>query len=291
MLVPMRFLLGTDGSAGAQTALEFLRALPLSNADHVTVVNVPVYTFMGTAVGSEGPELLRDRGVDAARAIAERARAQLAAHGVPVRVTVRTGPVVDALQAVAIEDAADVVVVGSRGLGTFSGAILGSVARWLARHASISLLVVRERRSAPSRVLIAIDGSQEAWVAVKLLAHLPLPAEVPITLLQLPAGPEVCHWPVLDEARTLLSAHPVERRPAVAGHLAHQILASAHADGADLIVLGSRGVTDGGGVLQGSVADQVLSQAHCAVLVAKATVTPRLVTEDHVAATRAAIAL
>jgi nucleotide-binding universal stress UspA family protein len=286
----MRFLFGTDGSPGAQTALDFLCDLPLSSADHVTIVTVPVYSFIGTGVTADGPDLLRDRGLDGARAIGEAARAALASHGVPVSVDVRNGTVVEALELVSIQDAADVVVVGSRGLGVFTGTILGSVARGLARHASMSVLVVRERRSAPQRVLLAIDGSQEAWAAVKLVSHLPLPGETRITVLQLPAGPDACHWPVLDEVRTLLSAHPIEVRTAEDGHLADTILAGARAVGADLVVLGSHGMTAGSGVLQGSLADQVLSQAHCAVLVAKPPMKPRLVTEGPALA-RIAIAL
>jgi len=49
-------------------------------------------------------------------------------------------------------------------------------------------------------------------------------------------------------------------------------------------------MTAGSGVLQGSLADQVLSQAHCAVLVAKPPMKPRLVTEGPALA-RVAMAL
>lgn len=291
MLSMMRFVIGTDGSVGAETAVEFLGALPLSNADHVTVLTVPVYSFIGTAIVAERPDLLHDRGVDAAHAVAERARQRLVAHGVPVRVVVRSGPVADGLQLTALEDAADVVVIGSRGLGAIAGVVLGSVARALARHASINLLVVRERRCVPARVLVAIDGSQEAWDAVKLVARLPLSGAAPITLLEVPSATDGRAWPVLDEVRTLLATHPIERRPAEPGHLADQILTGARAASADLIVLGSRGVTAGNRVLQGSVADQVLSQAHCAVLVVKSTAKPRLVTEPSATFARSALAV
>jgi nucleotide-binding universal stress UspA family protein len=290
MLAVMRFVIGTDGSVGARTAVEFLGALPLSNADHVTVLTVPVYSFMGTAILPERPDLLRDRGLDAAHAVAESARQRLAAHGVPVRVVVRSGPVADELQLTALEDAADVVVIGSRGLGAIAGTILGSVARALARHASISVLVVRERRGVPTRVVAAIDGSQEAWDAVKLVARFPLPGAAPITLLQLPSASDACRWAVSDEARALLATHPIDARSIEGDHAADQILSAARAVDADLIVLGSRGMTAGSGVLGASLADQVLSQAHCAVLVAKPRLTPRVVTEAHAVA-RVAVAL
>ena len=57
------------------------------------------------------------------------------------------------------------------------------VARALARHASVPVLVVRERRGRPRRVLVAVDGSDDARAAIELLARVPLPADAEITLL------------------------------------------------------------------------------------------------------------
>lgn len=56
---------------------------------------------------------------------------------------------------------------------------------------------------------------------------------------------------------------------AVAGDPAEEIVAFAKDDGADLIVVGSRGHGRLAGLLLGSVAQKVLAHAHCPVLVVR----------------------
>jgi nucleotide-binding universal stress UspA family protein len=276
-------LFATDGSRGADIALDFLGALPLSNADHVVVLTVPTYTFVGeSGVRTQPTEHLVAPGEGAARAIAERARSCLAGRGFSVAVDIAEGPVAHAIEAAAVRAAADLVVVGSRGLGALAGTILGSVARQIARHASLPLLVVRERREAPRRIVLAVDGSEESGAAVALLARLPLPAAARITLVRVIGGPADADAVarVIDRASRALDSLAVDREVTARGHASVEILARANAAGADLIVLGSHGQATGG-LLHGSLADQVLSQAHCAVLVAKAPLHPRLVAERH----------
>lgn len=282
-LQAVRFLFATDGSRGAAVALDFLGALPLSHADHVVVLTVPTFSFVGAGgVGVQSTEHVVEHGESAARSVAERARARLTGRGVPVSVDVVRGPVADAIEAATLRHASELVVVGSRGLGGFAGALLGSVARALTHHASLPILVVRERREAPDRIILAVDGSEESGAAVALLARLPLPAAARITLVRVIGSPTDADavTRVIDRAQRALDALSVDREITTRGHAAEEILARAREAGADLIVLGSRGQATGG-LLRGSLADQVLSQAHCAVLVAKAPVRSRLVAVRH----------
>jgi nucleotide-binding universal stress UspA family protein len=289
----MRFLLATDGSRGADIALDFLGALPLSYADHVVVLTVPTYSFVGNSgVETQPADTGIEHGESAARAIAERARTRLSGRGISVAVDIAKGPVADAIEAATLRHAAEMVVLGSRGLGAFAGTILGSVARALARHASLPILVVRERREAPSRIILAVDGSDESGAAVALLARLPLPTAARITLMRVigTAADADAVTRVIDRAQRALDALSVDREITTRGHAAEEILARAREGGADLIVLGSHGQA-AGGLLRGSLADQVLSQAHCAVLVAKAPVRPGLVAERHAPARHMVLAL
>ena len=279
----MRFIFATDGSRGADIALDFLCSLPLSNADHVVVLTVPTYSFVGTSgVGAQSTELLVEHGESAARSVAERARARLCGRGTSVGVEIAQGPVPEAIEAAALRHATELVVLGSRGLGALTGTILGSVARALARHASLPILVVRERREAPDRIILAVDGSDESGSALAVLSRMPLPASTRITLLRVVGSPSdaIAVARVIDRAEHALEALSVDREITTRGHAGEDILARARESGADLIVLGSHGQAEGG-LLRGSLADQVLSQAHCAVLVAKAPVRPRLVAERH----------
>ncbi|HKY49648.1 MAG TPA: universal stress protein [Candidatus Limnocylindria bacterium] len=277
----MRLLFATDGSRGADIALDFLGALPLSNADHVVVLTVPTYSFVGdSGVHTQPAEQGVAHGEGAARAIAECARSRLAGRGFHVAVEVGEGPVAAAIENAAIRDASELVVLGSRGLGALGGRILGSVARQLARHASLPLLVVRERREAPRRILLAVDGSDESGAAVALLARLPLPSAARVTLVRVSGTPSeaVSLTRVVDRALLAFDWLALDRDVTPRSRAPEEILARANAGGADLIVLGSDGHARGG-VLRGTLADQILSQAHCAVLVAKAPLRSRPVTE------------
>jgi len=294
MLDAMRLLFATDGSRGADIALDFVSALPLACADHVTVLTVPTYSFMGTPLLERGQaDLLADRGDASPRGIAGRALERFSAHAVPGTIDVRSGPVTEAIEIAALEYAADLIVIGSRGLGAFAGSILGSVARALARHASVPVLVVRECRTAPRRILVAVDGSDDARAAIALLARMPLPGESEITLVNVieHGSDEARAAVVLAQAARTLAPHLVDQAIVERGHVAEQLLARAALTKTDLIVLGSHGQTKGAGFLQGSVADRVLSQAHCAVLIAKAALKLRVVAEPWLAMPRTAVAL
>ena len=288
----MRFLFATDGSRGAQIALDFLGALPLSHADHVVVLTVPTYSFVGTGgVGAQSTEVAVEHGESAARTVAERARVRLTVHGVGASVDIVQGPVTEAIEAGAVRHAAELVVIGSRGLGGLAGTILGSIARQLARHAPLPLLVVRERREAPRRIILAIDGSDESGSAVALLARMPLPAAAQVTLMRVvgSAADEDAIARVIDRAARSLETIAVDREVTTRGHAAEEILGRARNAGADLIVLGSHGQASGG-IFRGSLADQVLSQAHCAVLLAKAPLRSRPVVEHYATARPVALA-
>lgn len=279
----MRFLFATDGSRGAEIALDFLGALPLSYADHVVVLTVPTYSFVGTGgVGAQSTGVLVGHGESAARTVAERARARFTARGVGAAVDTAPGPVAEAIEAAALRNAAELIVIGSRGLGAFAGTVLGSIARQLARHASLPLLVVRERREAPRRIILAVDGSAESASAVALLSRMPLPAPAQVTLVRVVGSVADADaiTRVIDRAARSLETLAVDREVTTRGHAAEEILGRARDAGADLIVLGSHGQASGG-IFRGSLADQVLSQAHCAVLLAKAPLSPRPVAERY----------
>jgi len=67
---------------------------------------------------------------------------------------------------------ADLIVLGSRGLGRIAGAFLGSTARAVAARSPVPVLVVRERREAPRRILVAVTGGIAAYKAPELVRAL-----------------------------------------------------------------------------------------------------------------------
>lgn len=249
----MRILFATDGSRGASIAEDFLLSLPLSCADEVTVVTSP------TVSERESFALLA------------RCRWRFAARDVPTTTAMRSGPPAEVAEAVAIERASELIVVGSRGLGQWSGTLMGSVARTLAREALTPVLVVRARRDAPRRVLVAIDGSADARAAVDLLAHLPLPMAARLSLLRVSAADDDSRRSeiVMQHARIVLGERIAEWDIVDRGHIGEEVLRRALQLSVDMIVLGAERQTDSAGLLRGSIADHVLSHAQCAVLIAK----------------------
>jgi nucleotide-binding universal stress UspA family protein len=256
----VRLVFATDGSRGASVAEDFLLSLPLASADEVTVVTSPTVSQRES------------------EALMTRCRWRFAARNVATRTVVRSGDVAAVAESLALEQAAELIVLGSRGLGQWTGTLMGSVARSVARG-SLPVLVVRSRREAPRRVLLAIDGSADARAAVGLLARFPLPAAARIELLQVRAATAdaVRLDGVLAEARASLAPRLCGLGTIEAAHIGETVLHRALARNADLIVLGAEGQTATAGPLRPSIADHVLSHAHCAVLIAKAPTKPRTV--------------
>jgi nucleotide-binding universal stress UspA family protein len=290
----VNILYATDGSAGATIALDLLLSLQCRPTDRIDVVSVPIHDYAGASWDGFGVFVTEVIEVEtaAARRAAEQAVARIVARGVTSGIRVVEGPPAEAIIASAVAAKDDLIVVGSRGRGRIAGAILGSTARALARHSPVPVLVVRERREAPMRILVASDGSEDSDAAVAALGSLPLPRNAEVTLLYVARDLTQATWPPgtfgdelraaaeRDERQAALEALRVAaaRLPSTArvqleierGPVADRVLGHAGAMGADLIVLGARGSNLGGLFVQGSTADRVLAGAHCAVLVARA---------------------
>jgi nucleotide-binding universal stress UspA family protein len=132
------------------------------------------------------------------------------------------------------------------------------------------VLVVRAQREAPRRVLLAIDASEDARAAIRLMGSMPLPASVTVELLRLAHnGDEAQAEMIMTRARAVLGARLARIREAEWDHTGESVLRSAMGADADLIVLGAHGQTMGTGLIGTSVADHVLSHAHCGTLIAK----------------------
>ena len=138
-----RVLIATDGSPSAQEAVDFgleLAAEQYAVATFVLVVPaldvVPVGGFgvMGATVHRATEKELEPL---------EHARKQAEAAGVTAHTRLLRGEPADEIVAFADLIDADLIVVGSRGHGAFTSALLGSVSRGILREARRPVLVVR----------------------------------------------------------------------------------------------------------------------------------------------------
>ncbi len=141
-----RILLAVDGSEGAARAVRHLLALRQNLREpeplYVHLVNVqrPVSGDVSTFVAKENlDDYYRERNEQALAP----ARALLAAAGVVPHEHRRVGDPGPTIAELAQAEDCDLIVMGTRGLGTHTGALLGSVAQGAAEHAAVPVLLVK----------------------------------------------------------------------------------------------------------------------------------------------------
>jgi nucleotide-binding universal stress UspA family protein len=134
-----RIVVGVDGSPAAGRALEWAAAEAERTGASLHLVSAWMFPM---ALGYAFTTTVHDVCQSAQDAI-DRAIARVAdvAPGVPVSgETIEQAP---APALVAAAKGADLLVVGSRGLGGFQELLLGSVSQYCTRHATCSVVVVR----------------------------------------------------------------------------------------------------------------------------------------------------
>jgi nucleotide-binding universal stress UspA family protein len=195
---------------------------------------------------------------------------------------------------VAESEQAEILFVGSRGLGGFKGLLVGSVSSQVAAHARCPVVVVRSTREGgpdgigPIRegpVLVGVDGSDLSKRAVEFAFTEAALRRVPLVAVHVywthsfdhlePPGEHV-EQEVREAAERLLAdtiAESAARHPdvQVEQRLIHNLnteysMIEATRD-AGLIVVGSRGRGGFTGLLLGSVSQALVHHAHCPVAV------------------------
>ncbi len=136
-------IVGVDGSGHSQRALEWAmkEAALRHEALNVITVHQAVKGYYGTAVINPEDRALTEQAREAARAEADKVLAGLGeSRPDAVTVTAVNGFPVEEILAAA-EDA-DMIVLGSRGVGGFNRLLLGSVSSQIAQHAHCPVLIV-----------------------------------------------------------------------------------------------------------------------------------------------------
>ena len=169
----------------------------------------------------------------------------------------------------------DLIAMGSRGLTPKGSHVLGSVSYQVAMRAPCSVLVAKSS-GLFDRIVLAVDGSQDARRAAEIVAALGPPFRSDVLLLfVVPERPEgaftLASTPaepfLLDTEKRLRAAGLRVSRAVGYGHPAQEILKAAQ--GRTLIVLGARGRNDLALDYVGSVADKILRNGRASVLLAR----------------------
>ncbi len=180
------------------------------------------------------------------------------------------------------------LVVGSRGHGGFAGLLLGSVSTAVSAHAHCPVVVVRPDHPQPqpnAPVLVGVDGSPCSHLALRFAFEAAEGRQVGLRVVRavVPAGAlwsapeatpsvdvhdheeaELTEWVAAWQDKfpsVTVTTEAVVDTPAMA-----LVRTSRHAQ---LAVVGSRGLGGFGGMLLGSVSQQVLHHGHCPVAVVR----------------------
>ena len=142
-----RILVPVDGSQHALVALELAVRLQAAGGGELLILTVFRHHSLLEAslsmVRPEEPENMDDVLRDHARDVAEQAKALAAALGsAQLRAFVKKGPPARTIVAFGEEKGADLIVLGSRGLGDLEGYLLGSVSHKVTSLADCPVLVV-----------------------------------------------------------------------------------------------------------------------------------------------------
>ncbi|AXE23956.1 universal stress protein [Streptomyces globosus] len=284
-------VVGVDGSASSLAAVEAAAREARWRGAGLRVVHAFLWPAMHVPLGPAplGPPEggLRDM-VEGLVAEAV-ARARSTAPGVDVSHAVVTGEALTVLEAQS--RAADLVVVGSRGMGGFVGLLIGSTAVHLAAHGGCPVLVVREGGDEKGPVVVGVDGSAAGEQAIEFafaeaaLRGAPLKAIHAWTLWNTPPaeiheGADTYVDPPsgLAEAEELLVSEALagrrEQYPGVSvepralrSQTREALIAASRS--AQLLVVGARGRGGFAGLVLGSVSQAVLHHAHCPVAVVR----------------------
>lgn len=143
-----KILLCSDGSEGALKAAKAAGTLAEKFQASLTVLHVfqipaeftPLMPMTGFSLD---PERLDEAAKQAREAVARHVASALEGRNVQYDFRQETGYPAEVIVQVAEEEASDLIVLGSRGLGAFKAFFLGSVSHRVSHHAPCSVLIVK----------------------------------------------------------------------------------------------------------------------------------------------------
>jgi nucleotide-binding universal stress UspA family protein len=291
-----RVVVGVDGSPGSRAALVWaLRHAARRGADLEVVATFPVDLYWADPYVLDPARIDEVRADTRARAqaVVDDVRADPSVSGLPgvaevgIEVSVAAGSAAE--QLVQRGEDADLLVVGSRGRGVVRSIVLGSVALHCVTSARCPVVVGRPSTGASPahpRVVVGLDGSDTSRLAlVQAVAEADrLDAE----LVAVVAYEQPDYWsevysmitPSTEQLRAVAAAGAQEvvddelagrgadvRVLAVEG--APGDVLARQSEGAQLLVVGSRGRGELRGLLLGSVALHCVLHAPCPVMVVR----------------------
>ncbi len=285
----LNILLADDGSQHAQSAVKLLQEVSLPPKSRVMVLRV--FTPGQISGISEFEKAL------------ERTKNQFLNAGIMAETDLILGSPAEKIIEIAETQKTDLIVVGAKGLRSTLGILLGGVAQQVVEYACCPVLVVRAPYQGLRRILLVTDGSLYSQQAARYLGKFPLPDKVDVRVMHVmpplqplvmvepnPVGWQPMYVPLMTEEeetahykkqehrgqallnRTcdLLQRNGIASTPVLKwGDAATEIIEYVKSNKFDLIVAGSRGLSQFKGWWMGSVSRKLVHYSNCSVLIVK----------------------
>lgn len=274
-----RIVLAVDGSTHARYAEDWARlfAKAFQARVHVVTVVPPALDLSMYPQGGPTPSFSKEyfaREDARARAIVEEAAARLVRSKVRANPIVAYGAPVAAIAKLAREVQADLVILGSRGMGLAGRFMFGSVSDGVKNEVAASVLIA-QRPAVAGRMLAATDGSATSKRAVGIAIRLANAWDTHVTVAHVysnplsKAGPQ--EWSTPSDLAGFDSQHRDRRirYRLLFGHPALALAKEAKEGIASLVVMGSRGLGGVRSLLLGSVSGRLIHEAETSVLIVK----------------------
>jgi len=289
-LNPINIMLAVDGSEHSLAAIALLHDLPLHPESTITALAVL--------------DLRHTLSRATLLAVLDKTQNRLEDTGLKILTGLLHGNPAEELTHYAEQHRPDLLVLGAKGLRSTLGILLGGVAQQVIEYATWPVLVVRAPYTGLNRVILVTDGSLYSQRAITYLGTFPLPDHIEVrvanvippirlpesTVQNLTIGMEI----VSPIARTQEELDALEAKERAAGEFllsqsveklrsfglevkstllqgdaATEIIEYVKKHKIDLIVAGSRGLSQMKSWLLGSVSRKLVHYSNCSTLVVK----------------------
>jgi nucleotide-binding universal stress UspA family protein len=287
-----QIILAIDGSEHALAAVNLIQNLPIPKDCKITILSVliPRNAQYHAALSN----------------ILEQTKKNLELKKRVVETVLLTGYPGEQIIKFADEHKPDLIVLGAKGLRGTIRIFLGGVAQQVVEYAPCPVLIVRAPHTEAKRILFVTDGSEHSKNAIKHLRQCPIPEDANVTILHV-LPPEMTpdmllrSWPYgidslppvfTKEVEQGLIARSVEEKELgeellkgtqeeftnldikgktvlLQGDAATEILNFADENQIDLIIAGSRGLSQMRSWLLGSVSSKLTHYAKCSILIVR----------------------
>lgn len=284
----LKILMADDGSQHAQSAVDLLTSLSLPPRSRILVLRV----FSSGQITSI-PEFEKSL---------QKTKQKFVNAGMQAETDLILGSPAEKIIETAETKKIDLIVMGAKGLRATLGILLGGVAQQVVEYAHCPVLVVRAPYQGLQRILVVSDGSPTSQHAARNLGKFPLPenADVRVMHVMPPVEPPLLMEPVLGGWQTIYVPTPIQGETALLkrrernaqallkrtcnllqrsgilstpvltrGDAATEIIDYVKENGIDLIVAGSRGLSQFKGWWMGSVSRKLVHYSNCSVLIVK----------------------